>query len=101
MTNFGLETKYLEFLKTTLRNRFCDENIKFYIFGSRAKGTHKEYSDIDIAIDNQGEKISTDILLSAISEFENSTFPYEVDIIDLNSIEENFKLLITPDLIEL
>lgn len=101
MTNFGLETKHLEFLKTTLKKQFGDGNIKFYIFGSRAKGTQKEYSDIDIAVDNQGQKISTDILLSAISEFENSTFPYEVDIIDLNSIEENFKSLITSDLIEL
>lgn len=101
MTNFGLETKYLEFLKTTLKKQFSNENIKFYIFGSRAKGTQKEYSDIDIAIDNQGQKILTDVLLKAISEFENSTFPYEVDIIDLNSIEANFKSLIISDLVEL
>lgn len=101
MTNFGLETKHLEFLKATLKKQFCDENIKFYIFGSRAKGTQKEYSDIDIAVDDKGQKISTDILLKAISEFENSTFPYEVDIIDLNSIEKNFKSLITSDLVEL
>ena len=35
------------------------------------------------------------------SDFENSTFPYEVDVVDLNNIEENFKNLIKNDLTEL
>ena len=32
-------------------------------------------------------------------EFENSTFPYEVDIVDLNNINEKFKNLIQDDLV--
>ena len=35
------------------------------------------------------------------SDFENSTFPYEVDIVDLNTIKENFKNIIKDDLVEL
>ena len=34
------------------------------------------------------------------SDFENSTFPYEVDVVDLNAIKENFKNIIKDDLIE-
>ena len=30
---------------------------------------------------------------------ENSTFPYEIDIVDLNTIKENFRNLIQDDLV--
>lgn len=98
MNRFGLEEKYLNFLKSTLKKNLPD-NTKFYIFGSRAKGTYKDYSDIDIAIDNS-EKISEKILQKISFEFEDSTFPYEVDVVDSNSVSDNFKSLITGDLIE-
>ena len=35
------------------------------------------------------------------SDFVNSTFPYEIDIVDLNTIKENFKNIIKDDLVEL
>ena len=34
-------------------------------------------------------------------EFSDSTLPYEVDVIDLNSIDEKFKKLIAKTLVEL
>ena len=34
-------------------------------------------------------------------EFKDSVLPYEVDIVDINSIDENFKSFIINDLIEL
>lgn len=34
-------------------------------------------------------------------DFENSTLPYEVDIVDLNTISENFKHLIYETLVEI
>ena len=33
--------------------------------------------------------------------FEDSTIPYEVDIVDLNKITEKFKELITADLVQI
>ena len=36
-----------------------------------------------------------------LTSFENSTFPYKVDIVDLNTINENFKNLIKNDLKEI
>lgn len=101
MNKFGLEEKYIKFLSKILCKYFSNNQAKFYIFGSRAKGTYKEYSDIDIAIDMSGTKIP-DGLLSKISfEFENSTLPYEVDIVDLNSVSDNFRSLIVENLVEI
>lgn len=94
---FGLEERHVNFIKETLKKYIPNPSAKFYVFGSRAKGKHKEYSDIDIAIDCPDFTAKTKSKLEL--EFENSTFPYEVDIIDLNNIEKNFKNLIKDDLV--
>ena len=94
---FGLEDRHLSFIKETLKKYIPDSNAKFYIFGSRAKGTYREYSDVDIAIDCPN--LEADIKSKLELEFENSTFPYEVDVVDLNNIRENFKDLIQDDLV--
>lgn len=95
---FGLEDRHLNFVHQTLDKYL--KNSKYYIFGSRADGTYKEYSDIDIAIDMNTTPIPIDILGKLMIEFEDSTFPYEVDIVDLNSIDEKFKNLIKDSLVE-
>ncbi|HRT67609.1 MAG TPA: nucleotidyltransferase domain-containing protein, partial [Bacteroidota bacterium] len=57
------------------------------IFGSRAKGTNKQASDIDIAIKCDNSKFNKRGNL--LSRFEESNLPFFVDIIDYNSITEN------------
>ena len=94
---FGLEERHLNFIKETLKKHIPNPNAKFYIFGSRAKDEHREYSDVDIAIDSSD--LTSTIKSRLEIEFENSTFPYEVDIIDLNNIKESFKNLIQDDLV--
>ncbi|MBR1424058.1 nucleotidyltransferase domain-containing protein [bacterium] len=98
MTKFGLENRHLDFIKNTLNKYFKDFDACFYIFGSRSKGSFKEYSDVDIAIDNHNLKIDDHTISKIALEFENSTFPYEVDIVDLNAISDKFKSLIKDDL---
>ncbi len=94
---FGLEERHINFIKETLKKYVTHDDARFYIFGSRAKGKYREYSDVDIAIDSPDLTASVKSKLE--SEFENSTFPYEVDIVDLNSIKESFKNLIQDDLV--
>ena len=98
---FGLEQRHLDFIKEVLQKNISDNNAKFYIFGSRAKGTYKDYSDIDIAVKLADQKLSADILGKLLLEFSDSTLPYEVDVIDLNSIDEKFKKLIADSLVEI
>lgn len=96
---FGLEDRHVDFVKEMLKKHIPNADAKFYIFGSRAKGTNRPYSDVDIAIDCLGMTLEQKLKLA--SDFENSTFPYEVDIVDLNTIKENFRNIIKDDLIEL
>ena len=94
---FGLEERHLNFIKETLKRYIPNSDAKFYIFGSRARGKFREYSDVDIAIDCPN--LTSDIKPKLELEFENSTFPYEVDIVDLNNIKDNFRNLIQDDLV--
>ncbi len=92
-----LEKKYLDFVKQTIANYL--RNYELYIFGSRAKNSAKEYSDIDIAIDSI--ELTPEIKSKIEAFFEASILPYEVDIVDLNNVAENFKQLIKEDLIKI
>jgi len=70
---------------------------KYVIFGSRTQGKSLEYSDVDIALKSKNQ-IEFDKILNLRSTFSNSTFPYKVDIIDLNNIDEKFYNIIKDDL---
>jgi len=54
------------------------------IFGSRAKGLSKPGSDVDLAIMNEG--INSKTLLKLNNDFEESTLPYKVDLVDFNTL---------------
>lgn len=71
-------------------------NCKVYLFGSRARKTHREGSDIDLAIDT-GKKVSLDIILDIKAEIEETTIPLFVDIVDMYSISDDFKEEIMKD----
>lgn len=95
---FGLEERHINFILEVLNKNIAWNGASFYIFGSRTRGDFKEYSDIDIAIDFAGKKAENSIIFKIKSDFENSTFPYEVDVVDLNSLDEKFYSVIKDDL---
>ena len=90
-----LDPKYIDFVKETILAEI--PNVEIFIFGSRTQGKALEYSDIDIALKDK-EKISIDTILKLRVKFENSTFPYKVDIVDLNNLKDEFKKIIEKDL---
>ena len=90
-----LAPKYIDFVKETILAEI--PNVEIFIFGSRTQGKALEYSDVDIALKDD-EKISIDAILKLRVKFENSTFPYKVDIVDLNNLKDEFKKIIEKDL---
>lgn len=68
-----------------------------YVFGSRARGDHKKYSDLDICLKGK-TKIDPEILLNLKNEFQDSDLPFTVDIVDWNDISEKFQKNIKNDL---
>ena len=60
------------------------EVLLVHIFGSRAKGTSKPGSDIDLSIMNMGA--NSNILHNLKNEFEESSLPYKVDLVDFHTL---------------
>lgn len=98
METLDLEDRYKEFIINSILKII--PNVEIYVYGSRVKGMAVKYSDVDIAL-KSGEEIPFDTVLKLKAFFSDSTFPYMVDIIDLNSISENFKNRIQKDLFKI
>lgn len=57
------------------------------LFGSRAKGNFKPGSDIDLVIMNK--QVDSITILRLLSDFEESTLPYFVDVIHYPSLQDS------------
>ena len=91
MTDHYIEAKHLELVRKIL-NSYHHE---FYIFGSRAKGTHQPLSDLDILSKSPLSKLQ----ISQINEqFEESKIPYKVDLVIWDELDELFRSKIQSDL---
>ena len=77
---------------TDILNRHVPD-CEVRIFGSRCKGTHKPYSDIDIAIVGR-ELLGIRKLGELKDAFEESDLPYRADVLDWNEISPAFQATI-------
>lgn len=67
-----------------------------YLFGSRARKTHQQGSDIDLALDDGGE-IDLDILVNIKADIHETVIPLFVDIVDMYSVANALKEEIIKD----
>ena len=82
-TEFGLPAATLD----TIRGILTEERAvkKAVIYGSRAKGTHRPGSDIDLTL--LGEALDLQTLGRIAARLEESPIPYQVDLSVLNLID--------------
>lgn len=88
--NIVLTPEQLEMVRRILKNHL-PQGAKVFVFGSRAAGNPKKFSDLDLAIDNNGQSLPLSLEAELAFDFEESDFPYKVDLVDLNTISESFK----------
>jgi len=63
---------------------------KVYLFGSRARKTHQERSDIDIAFDAGKPLDRVDV--GEIRDMLNAShIPYNIDVVDVHSVNEEMR----------
>lgn len=95
MSAINLTDEQLKLVQIILR-KYLSPHAKVLLFGSRATGSAKPYSDIDLAID-AGAPLSLDQLAKLADSFENSALPYKVDIVDWHAIDDEFREIIKRD----
>lgn len=74
----GLSQRTLNFITSTMQKYSGVE--KAILFGSRAKGTFREGSDIDLCLKTDSS-FSHEDLLHIMRDFEESSVPYNSDIL--------------------
>lgn len=59
-----------------------------WCFGSRARGTHQRFSDLDLMI--EAEKDLSSIVGEISEQLRESNFPYKVDIVELRNFAKSY-----------
>ena len=72
----------------------------FWVFGSRATGKARRYSDLDLAID-AGRRLTLDETASLREAFDECDLPYRVDIVDWHGIGEAFRRVVAAERVAL
>lgn len=71
--------------------QFIDPNeYQIFVFGSRATGKAKKFSDYDIGIIGK-KPIAWKTLSLAEEAFEESDFPFKVDLVDFSLVSDKFR----------
>lgn len=90
-----LQPEYLDLAQTILAKYLSGTKTRVYIFGSRTTFRAKKFSDLDICLQPSDTfTLSSNTLLALQREFEESDFPYFVDIIDYNTCDLGFRSII-------
>lgn len=94
-----LDDRLLRSVKDIIFSVIPKDSYKVYIFGSRAIGNARKFSDIDIGI--EGAKLSIETYFKLKDAFEESNIPYTVDIIEMNETSDSFKKIAQQKVINL
>ena len=90
----GIDQAYQKKIIGILSTLFPSAEI--YLFGSRARGTQSQWSDIDIALKEE-KKISRTGIDEAISMLQASNIPYKIEIVDFNAVTQDMRSSIVDE----
>lgn len=89
------DTKIENQIKQIVFKYFSPPEYQVFVFGSRAGGKPRRFSDWDIGVKGDRPAPMRTMLL-AEEELENSDIPVNVEIIDFNQVDQKFaKLALT------
>lgn len=94
--SLDIRQKDLDIILTILQKNIPSKTT-VWVFGSRAKNTARKFSDLDLAIDTNQQPMPLALMTNLLDAFEESDLPYKVDIVDLNTIDSDFRSLITNE----
>lgn len=81
-----VKEKYLKEITNKIKEFNKNKGLRFFIFGSALKRGHS--GDLDLGVTG---KIKDEEIAKLKEEFENSTLPYSVDVINFDRVSKEFK----------
>lgn len=80
----------LERVKGMVLDALAGYRVRVYLFGSSAAGTARRASDVDVAVEPD-EVLPPGVLARLREALEESTVPYDVDVVDLSLAGPDFR----------
>lgn len=78
------------FAASIVRRHLPDPAYKVFLSGSRASGTARERSDIDIGIDGPAP-VAIEALIAIEDELEEAPTLYTIEVVDFARVSETFR----------
>lgn len=94
---YGLSENELNTLNQLALAPLKNYGAHVWIFGSRARGDYKKFSDVDLLYDFENCEIPTGIIAEIKEKLENSNFAYKVDLVNKKEIAKSYEKNILKD----
>lgn len=88
---FGLTDAEWQTVETLAIKPLKKFGAHVFVFGSRARGTHQPYSDLDLMFENPTQEIQLSDLAHIKDALENSKLPIKVDIADSSELASSYR----------
>ena len=96
---FGLSEEYLEILNNLVILPLKNAGGEVWIFGSRARGDHKKFSDIDLLFELSD--IPKGFVSQITEDIEESRIPYKVDLVNIKELASSYRDNVIRDRVKL
>lgn len=86
---FGLSPAEYQYIVDTVVAPLEAQGALVFCYGSRARGDHQRFSDLDLMVEATQDLAP---LISHLQEqLSNSNFPYKVDLVELRQFADSYK----------
>ncbi len=86
----------LEIVRAILQRHLPGRDVRIY--GSRARGDAKPFSDLDLAVMGN-DPVSPGTMAALQDDFTESDLPFKVDVLEWATLSESFREAIRKDLV--
>lgn len=97
--NFGLSDKDWNILETVAINPLKSAGGQVWIFGSRARGSHREFSDVDLLYSLKNP--TTGLLGKIAMELEESNLAVKVDLVAESELASSYRDNVMRDRVQI
>jgi len=98
MKQFGATEQQAKILDEVLIKPLIASGCSIFVFGSRARGDHHQFSDLDVLVEGS---IEPSVLSQIMEALEESTIPFRVDIVRLGDLAESYREGVLRDMVKL
>jgi predicted nucleotidyltransferase len=99
---FGMSSENWALIEELLVKPLKSLGLRVWIFGSRARGNQREFSDVDILYEiPKGVKLPPGFLFLLKDKLEDSRLPYKVDLVDHTAVAQSYRSQVDSEKIEI